>query len=310
MNWLRYLPFVVLSGLLVSRSAPAEAAPPAGMDDVSGDDARLQFVAQATTDDDAQRALVVQKMSLLEAYLKSGSLARAREADNAEAAAAVKDAESQLQQARADFDRDRLQPAAEALDKGLKQASLAASLAARPTVNPAKQKQQYDRLRGQIASYLDTIGGSTGRGSDETFARIDGMVAAADKLAAAGKYDDANKRLTEAYHVTVGLVTRLRTGTTLVSSLEFETPEQELDYERRRNESYEMLVTIMMADHPDGSGTLQVMADRQIKESRGLRAEAERLAVRGEFAAAIQRMEEATTRLVRVLQAGGLPIPE
>ncbi len=310
MSWLRYLPFVVLSGLLASRSAPAEEAPFAGTEEGGGDEPRLQYLAQATPDDEAQRPLVVQKMSLLEAYLKSGSLARARDGGNAAAATAVKEAEAQLDLARGEFDRGRLQAASEALDKGLKHASTAASLAARPTVDPAKQKQQFDRLRGQIASYLDTIGGATGRGSDEAFARIDELVATADRLASAGKYVDANKRLTEAYHVTVGLVTRLRTGTTLVSSLEFATPEEELDYERRRNESYEMLVTIMLADHPDDSGTLQVMADRHIKESRGLRAEAERLAVRGEFAAAIQNMEEATARLVRVLQAGGLPIPE
>lgn len=266
-------------------------------------------------DREDQHRLIAQKLSLLQAYLSSESMRRVREDGNIEVTALVTEAETHLETARRSLAANRLEEAGEALDKGLRSASMASSFAARPQRSAEQESRQYAKLDGQIRSYLDSMDGALRNGApenrpEETLARIDALVSDAARLADSGQYRKANKILTEAYQMTVTLVSRLRKGATLVSTLNFATPADELEYERRRNGSYEMLVGIMLEERQGGNKSLKRMAEKYVGESHTLREKAERQAAAGDYRAAIQSMEEATGRLVRVLQAGGLPVPE
>lgn len=262
-----------------------------------------------------QRRLIVQKLSLLQAYLKSGSIQRARQDGGIEAMALVTEAEAYLATARRSLDEDRLQDAGEALDKGLRSASMASAHMTRPQRSAEQEKRQYDKLDRQIRSYLDAIGEALKDADpksrpDEGLARVDKLITEAARLAGTGEYRNANKLLTEAYQLTVTMVAALRKGATLVSTLSFATPADELEYERRRNGSYEMLVGILLEERQGTANPLKRLADRYLSESRELRTQAERQAAAGDYRTAIRSMEEATGRLVRILQAGGLPVPE
>lgn len=259
--------------------------------------------------------LVTQKVSLLRAYLDSASIRRVREDGHIEANALANEAEAYLETARRALAANRLDEAGEALDRGLRSASMASSLGTKPHRSPEQEKRKYKELDGQIRSYLESMGealknGSPADRSGETLSRVEKLVLEAERLAGTGEFGNANKILTEAYQMTVTMVSKLRKGTTLVSTLNFATAADELEYERRRNGSYEMLVGVMLDERQGGTKSLRQLADRYIGESRSLRERAEREAAAGDFRAAIDTMEEATSRLVRILQAGGLPVPE
>lgn len=264
---------------------------------------------------DNQRRLVGQKLSLLRAYLQSASIQRARKNGGIEATALITEAEAYLATASKSLDEGHLQEAGEALDKGLRSASMASAHTARPQRSAEQEKRQYDKLDRQIRSYLDAIAGALKEADptnrpDDSLARVDKLVADAARLAGTGQYRNANKLLTEAYQLTVTVVATLRKGATLVSTLNFATPADELEYERRRNGSYEMLVGILLEERPGNTNPLKRLADKYLAESRELRTQAERQAAAGDYRTAIMSMEEATGRLVRILQAGGLPVPE
>lgn len=266
-------------------------------------------------DANSRRNLIMQKLSLLQAYLNSDSIVRVRDAGDMKAATLVREAESHLAEAMRLLDADKLSEAGAELDEGLRSASMASSRAAKPKRSAQQERGQYEKLHGQIRSYLDAVAAAMREGgpkgpSDKTVARIDGLVSEAERLAAAGQHGNANDLLADAYQMTVTLISRLRKGTTLVSTLNFATPADELEYERRRNGSYEMLVTILLEERQGDSKPLRQLADRYVAESRELREQAERHAEAGEYGKAILTMEEATARLVRILRAGGLPVPQ
>jgi len=105
-------------------------------------------------------------------------------------------------------------------------------------------------------------------------------------------------------------VSGLRSGTTLVSTLNFATPAEELEYERRRHHSYHMLVSMVMQERQEASEALGSLVGHNLKESEELRERAEKQAAAGEHEEAIRTMEEATSRLIRILQAGGVGVAQ
>lgn len=304
----------LLAGALLIADAPAR-----GDDCVpgqsAGDGGGICGSAAGQQSADDQRRLVTQKLSLLQAYLNSASIRRARDDGGIEATALVAEAETYLATARKSLDDGLLQDAGEALDKGLRSASMASAQMARPQRSTEQEKRRYDKLDHQIRSYLDAIDEALKEADptkrpDDSLARVDKLVAEAAKLADTGQYNNANKLLTEAYQLTVTMVTTLRTGATLVSTLNFATAADELEYERRRNGSYEMLVAILLEERRGDTSPLKRLADKYLAESHELRDRAESEAAAGDYRTAILSMEEATGRLVRILQAGGLPVPE
>ena len=174
-------------------------------------------------------------------------------------------------------------------------------------------RNRYRTQLGQIRSFLRTLPEtSSERRQDADLVgdrrRTRRLITKAEGLAAKGRYREANAVLGEAYKATVAMLSRLGQGKTVVYGLNFATPSDELEYERRRNDSYEMLIQIMLQENPQLAATLRPLADRYIRESQALRATADSQAAAGVYPAAIRSMESATQRLVRVLQAGGLPI--
>jgi uncharacterized protein YfkK (UPF0435 family) len=246
-----------------------------------------------------QRALIVQKMMLLKAYLLSSSVQRARDSGHAKATAPISEANALLKQAQVDVENDRFQKAGEALDNGLRLASLGASFAAKHQSSTEQEARKYAKLLSQIESYLTAVRSALVESDSkeqriEALADVEDMVLKAERLAKSEQYREANEHLTSAYQLSVTLITNLRKGTTLVSSLSFASPANEFEYERQRHDSYRLLA----------------QSDYYLKESEQFREEAERQAATGEYPVAIQKMEEATVQLIRILQAAGLPVTE
>ena len=166
--------------------------------------------------------------------------------------------------------------------------------------------------RRHAVSYLAAIERaddlSTAVGAD--VADLRARLGEADRQFAGGDLKPARATLDRVYRDIVGLVSEIRRGHMVVVSRVFETPRGEFEYERRRNQSYELLVQIALAERGGGQPGLAGLAARLTAESEALRDQAEREGASGDFAAAIGTMERATERLLVVLRASGLIMME
>lgn len=308
---------VLAAGLLLVAAPPLVQAEAEWRLVASSGSASWRLLAQAQQQPLAvSRALVAQKLRLLETLLGSATARKIEGSMNPTAKKLLAETGEQLVQARAGLAADDLVAATTALDNGLRKISQATGLLGKTTPRPsaAEEQARYRRMRRQTEAYVRFLvsqapAGEPGAAIAPALAHLDALLGQAAELAAAGRLGEANKRLSEAYRLAVDAVAEARRGQTVVSSLDFETPEQELDYERRRNASYEMLVGVML-DQAENPAGLRSLADRYVAESQVLRERAEALARSGDHPAAIDSMEAATRKLIFVLRAGGLAVPE
>lgn len=263
------------------------------------------------------RAVLEQKVRLLESYFASATVAWIDTANDPQAKSELEQAKGVFAEARALLANGDLERAASSLDEALRKVSSVAAAVARtrPARTARQEKLVYDRLRGQIESYMNALGHDDpsragGTNTQRVQERLGQMLEQAKGHAQAEKYRLAKDTLTEAYRVAVVAIAVQRKGETAVFRLSFETPADEYLYERKRNDSYEMLVGIMMNEKQSGTGGLKAIVERMMGENRSLRERADAAAHAGDYSGAIATMEGATSRLVRALRAGGLPVPE
>ena len=275
-------------------------------------DAVHVLTAQAIADGETQRQLLEQKAALVASYLDSAMARRVAEGDDAEAKALVVRAATLLDRIRRALAAGEFAAAERDLDEALRSLGMATQIAAtaRSAETEAQARVRYERLRGRIDSYLASGTAGAGTPWQSAAARLETLTAEAAALAGTGRYRDANKLLGEAYRTVVAIVAESRAGQTVVSRLSFATAQDELDYERRRNDSYEMLLDLMLSEREPAADTLRALVGRHRADSGDLRRRADAAAEAGDYRTAIDRMEEATRRLARALQAGGVPVSE
>jgi ElaB/YqjD/DUF883 family membrane-anchored ribosome-binding protein len=137
---------------------------------------------------------------------------------------------------------------------------------------------------------------------------LDGLLARAEKLLHEGNYKESLASLTRAAVMVESALMQIRNQETLVHELKFNSPEEEYAYERRRNQSYEMLVEMAMTEGKLASVSQEV-GTAAMRENRAARERAEAALKAGQAKAGSRGLETATGRLMQVLRAGGLPLP-
>jgi hypothetical protein len=146
--------------------------------------------------------------------------------------------------------------------------------------------------------------GSAAKGVNETVAQIDKGVAEAAKLAQAGKFKEGRSELDRVYLVAKAGISGLRSGDTLVRSLNFASKEEEYHYEIDRNNTHHMLIEVLLADKKaDG------MVQQFIDKAKALRTQAEAAASSKDYANGVKLLEESTAELVRAIRGAGIYIP-
>lgn len=266
---------------------------------------------------DNRRAILEQKLRLLSTYLESPALSGVSKGGSQEAHALLRSAETLRERAEAQMTAGNLEASEGALDKALKLIFSAKVLVRGTSVRPDidRSKARFARMSREIESYLRSLRQALkDEASDDDIVagleQVEGLVADAKSIAVDGKSEAAVERLTEAYQAAVQLVVRLRGGQTVAYRLSFANPEEELEYERRRNGSYLMLVKLVLQENETISSGLTSLVGRQLEESRLVRLQSDQEAAQGRHSEAIAFMEESTGLLVRALQAFGLPISE
>lgn len=281
---------------------------------------------------DQRKRLIEQKLRLVESLVNSPTAQNSPEGHEAEKSERQLNGRKLLDRVRAALAANQLDQAGEVLDEALRSASKAS---ARPSNRPGElstgaQQTSYENLSGQVASYRRGIEDLAKQGNSEArsvVARIRGLQTDAGKLADTGKLDDANRKLAAAYKLAIEAISKLRAGQTVTLSLKFDTPLEEYDYERRRYQSSEILVNMMIGEGRADENRLNVLAGfdnitndglseggrramvdgivREATQQLGLAAER---AQDGDHKSAVTLMEKATTKLNRALQIMGVPI--
>jgi hypothetical protein len=97
----------------------------------------------------------------------------------------------------------------------------------------------------------------------------------------------------------------MRSGDTLVRSLNFANKQEEYKYELDRNDSLQMLYKVLI----EQKGNANPMVVAQVKKAQDLRGAAEAAAARADHVEGIRLLEESTGQLVRAIRSAGIFIP-
>jgi hypothetical protein len=260
--------------------------------------------------DGGRRALVAQKLKLVEQLLASP---RARDIDagaDGEAKAALGRARAMLDEARKAADVSETERAEASANEALRLATTAGRSRGAAELADSAQRQRNTELREQIGVYRTALVAALAARRSEPrsspLAALDRLVADAELAAANGRQGDANKSLAQAYQVAVAALSELRAGETVMIELKFDTPADEFAYEQKRHQSHEMLIEMIVAERKPAAGA-RALIEQEVARARDLRARAAERAGAADHRAAIGLMEEATGHLVRALQLAGMP---
>lgn len=139
-------------------------------------------------------------------------------------------------------------------------------------------------------------------------AQLSELIGHADGLLEQGKNSEARKEIDKAYHLLKVNLEAVRSGQTLVRSLQFANKEEEYLYEIDRNDTHRMLIGLLVDEQRKTDATRQKIVD-SIEQALVLRQQAEDFAGRNEHEQAIELLEQSTRKLVRAIRSAGIYIP-
>ena len=282
---------ITVINMVVCQSVVAEEAKPPPGDIDSAD--RIQFV-----------------QTLLE---KSSATRQIDESGNPEAIQRREDARLLLQEAQQAHTAADHETANKKLIEATKVMFEAVRLAGQKEITAEKKQRDYKDRLGSINALMeahDRVSNEKGKQAEgiELKQLVLDKVSKANSLLKSGQMDEARVVLDEAYIAAKIAINTLRGGDTLVRSLNFETKEEEYDYEIDRNDTHQMLIKILAKDKKSSGGTDKMVLNFMNKAAE-LRHEAEKQASSGDHEAAIKTLEESTKNLVRALRSSGIYIP-
>ncbi|WP_246265665.1 hypothetical protein [Aromatoleum diolicum] len=215
--------------------------------------------------------------------------------------------------AKAAFEAGDLANASALLSSASKTMFDAARLAAPESVTSKKVETDYKNKLESVRALLSAqkriaTEKSNVKESQESSKQIESLIAEAERKAAAGQFPSARTTLEQAYLLAKASVSSMRSGDTLVRSLNFATKEEEYHYEIDRNETHKMLVKVLLEDKL-GDAPMSPRVTEFLTSAGALRGEAEAAASRKDFEAGIKLLEQSTSELVKAIRSAGIYIP-
>jgi len=265
--------------------------------------------AAQTTGNAASAEMAGQKARMLEGFFSSYRL-RAALGSNPDAVGPLEaEARAKLAAGKAALADGRIAEAIELFDAGTRAVSRAIALTSSESHWDAQAASHaFSARRRHAESYLSLLEHATdiSAANRNKVTDLRARLGEADHQFSNEEVKPALATLDLAYREIVDLVSNFRHGHTVVVNKVFETPQEEFEYERQRNQSYNMLVQIALAERGEAQSGLANLAARLAAESVTLRDQAERESASGDVVTAISTMERATERLLVILRAAGL----
>ncbi len=257
----------------------------------------------------ADHKQIAQRMESVSTLInKSTGSQRIAASGNPDAIALRDQALAQLHDAQNAYDRQDYKGAKDALGVASKSMFEAMRKADGGASEKEKMSQDFDRRLASVKVLLDAhvrISGEKKSGQ-ETNGKIKEALDEAVKLQQGGDVKSARARLDEGYIMAKLGIEKLRRGDTLVRSLHFKNKEEEYHYELDRNDTHQMLVTMLLQNKGD---SVKKMAEKFVAKAQELREKGEKQAAGKAFDAAVATLEESTKELVRAIRGAGIYIP-
>ncbi|NMF98716.2 hypothetical protein GPA27_15135 [Aromatoleum toluolicum] len=239
----------------------------------------------------------------------------ARQIESSGEAAAIEKrqaAKDQYSQAKGAFDAGDLTKASSLLSAASKTMFEAARLAAPESVTGKKVETDYknklESVRALLSAQQRIASEKGNKESQESSRQVEALIADAERKAAAGQYASGRTILEQAYLLAKASVSSMRSGDTLVRSLNFASKEEEYHYEIDRNETHKMLVKVLLEEKLAGA-PMSPRVTEFLTSAGSLRGEAEAAASRKDFEAGIKLLEQSTSELVKAIRSAGIYIP-
>ncbi len=290
----------------VSGAAPLEAL---------AQQASPRVTAAAETQNRDQFASLLESTKVLNKALKRVS--EQKKVDNARI---VQANEQTIQQAESAARAGRIAEARTLIDGAYLNSKLALAVlvqespsAAPPSTHadapdPRAQKEYAARVDSTKAlrNALERIAQEKNDGSGKAeVGIIDKLMRDADAQLAQNNPKRGRAVLDHAYLRAKVQIERLRGGETLVRELKFDSKQDEYRYELDRNDTYGMLMTLLVQPGRPEDGKLKAHVERAGR----LRKDAEGMAGKGSFDSAIRMMEESSGEYQEALRSAGVTIP-
>lgn len=293
--------FVSLAVMLVCGVPSAQTAPATTATDSAA--ARLA----GNKIDKSQLAFNLESVGKL---LESSSAARQIESSKAHEAVQRREKARELHRAaKLALDQDNLEKASALLAESRAVFFDAVRFAAPEEVTAKKLENDYllrlESVQALLGAYKRVSGEKSAKGLAETVSQIEKSISVSSELAKQQKFKDAKAEIDRGYLVAKAGLTTLRSGDTLVRSLNFASKEEEYHYEVDRNNTHQMLIKVLVDDKKAGGDMIQ----SYLSKGQALRVRADEAASRKAYDEAVKLLEDATAELVRAIRNAGIYIP-
>jgi hypothetical protein len=212
-------------------------------------------------------------------------------------------------EAKAALDQGNPEKAAAHLSEARSTFFDAVRLAAPEEVSAKKNENDYllrvESVQALLGAYKRISDEKAAKGVADTVAQIDKSLAAGAALAKERKFKEARTEVDRGYLVAKAGLTNLRSGDTLVRSLNFANKEEEFHYELDRNNTHQMLIKVLV----DEKKASDEMIKSFLNKGQALRVQADQAAASKSWGEAVRLLEEATTELMRAIRNAGIYIP-
>jgi hypothetical protein len=294
-------PIVFVISLLVCAGAIAQTSPTA---------ASPESAASRLAGNKIDPAQLASNLDSVGKLLESSSAARQIDSSKAPEALLRRDKARELHRAaRLSLDQGNLEKASAQLAESRATFFEAVRFAAPEEVTAKKFENDYllrlESVQALLGAYKRVSGEKSAKGLTETVAQIEKSIAASSALAKAGKHKEAGAEIDRGYLVAKAGLTTLRSGDTLVRSLNFASKEEEYIYEIDRNNTHQMLIKVLVDDKKASGDMVQAF----LSKAQELRIKAEAAASRKSYDEAVKLLEDATAELVRAIRNAGIYIP-
>ncbi|MDP3514018.1 MAG: hypothetical protein Q8S20_14860 [Sulfuritalea sp.] len=294
-------PMVLLISLLACGGVLAQTPPPASTP---------ESAASRLAGNKIDKVQLTSNLDSVGKLLESSSAARQIDSSKAPEAMQRRDRARELHvAAKTALDQGNLEKASALLAESRSTFFDAVRFAAPEEVSAKKLENDYllrlESVQALLGAYKRVSDEKSAKGVSETVAQIEKSMAAAAVLAHERKFKEARAEIDRGYLVAKAGLTSLRSGDTLVRSLNFATKEEEYHYEIDRNNTHQMLIKVLV-DDKKASGE---MVQAYLSKGQALRIKADDAASRKAYDEAVKLLEESTAELVRAIRNAGIYIP-
>lgn len=267
----------------------------------------------STQDEQATKADVSQKIMFAEMLLNSKNSESVLKSNISDAIELHKKAEIELQSSRDNLAAGKNEQAYAQAENAI--AMLKKSTKMVPSESALEQlKQQNKELLASIKDFeashkenYERAAKKQGKDAavDYDKDQVEKLKASAKESAGKGDYVKANKDLEEAQHLITVALHKMLNNQTIVYDLNFETAEEEYNYELKRFQGYEELVPIAIEQKKPAEGAKKLM-ESFVKKGQDLRDRAMQAAKDGDYPTAIAMLQDATKDVRRGLRMIGV----